>query len=212
MELISVEEYQKNVEPALMKVFKDCIFPCTGATSCPFQDSIKSRAFLFAASDNAFYENPIFWNALSSAIIKSGDTEVFEIDTLDDFYRKYSLSSEKSLPEMYSPYRVICSLQGNWGLLFDIDGLSLLGGSTSFINNIRKSFPEIDQQIYYYFKYVKQEIEWYKKNNFYLDNLVSWIPDWLPDTLIHIYGEKKAQELLNEARKIDLHFNFSTTL
>jgi len=203
MELISVEEYIKNVEPALMRVFKDCIFPLGGAISCPFHDSIESRVFLFAHTDKPFYENPIFWNTLSSAILELGDTGVFEIDTMGGFYWKYSLSSENPLPNFYSAYRVICSLQGTWGLLFDVDGLSLLGGPTSFINNMRKSFPEIDQQIYYFFEDVKWNIEWSKKNGLYLDNLVSWIPEWLPETLIHIYGVNKGKELLNEAKKID---------
>jgi hypothetical protein len=68
---------------------------------------------------------------------------------------------------------------------------------------MRKSFPEIDQQIYYFFEDVKWNIEWSKKNGLYLDNLVSWIPEWLPETLIHIYGVNKGKELLNEAKKID---------
>jgi hypothetical protein len=47
MTLIPVEEYLEHIKPALLKVFKDCIFPIGGATSFPFHDAIEARAFLF---------------------------------------------------------------------------------------------------------------------------------------------------------------------
>jgi hypothetical protein len=207
MELISVEEYQKNIQPALMKVFKDCIFPGGGSISLPFQDSIEGRAFLFGHADKPFHENLIFWDTLSSAIIENGDTEIFCVDNFHLYACKYNLLSEKLLPDLYSANEVICSLQGNWGLLFDFDGLSLLGGSIDFINKIRKSFPEIDQQINYFFEYEKKEIEWAIENKLYTNDPISCIPFWLTDTLIHIYGEERAKELLEDARKMGIYFS-----
>jgi hypothetical protein len=196
MTLISAEKCLENISPeslkALMKVFKGCIFPIGGATSCPFQDAIEARAFLFHYADNFYSYNPMFWNALSSAVLEIGDREIFEIDTTDGFYAKYTLDSDKPLPDLRGSGRAICSLQGNWGILFDIEGIGLIGGSTSFINNIRKNFPEIDDQF-------SNLLTAWKSSGFTTDN------EWLPDTLIHIFGETKGKELLEEARKMDVY-------
>ncbi len=194
--VVSAAKCLEKVSPesmkALMKVFKDCIFPICGATSCPFQDAIEARAFLFDDGDGSYLDNPIFWNALSSAILENGDTEIFIIDTVAGFYTKYTLDSDKPLPDLSGSDRAICSLQGNWGILFDIEGIGLIGGSTSFIENIRKDFPEIDDQF-------SNLLTTWKSSGFTTDN------EWLPDTLIHVFGETKGKELLEEARKMDVY-------
>lgn len=198
MESISVKKYLENGEPssmiALMKVFKDSIFPMGGATNCPFQNAIEARSLLFAHGSRPFWDNPIFWDSLSSAILEIGDTEIFAINALVGYYSKYVLSSDNPLPNLYSTYIAISSLRGTWGILFDMDGIGVIGGSTTFIDNIRKYFPEIDAQ------FANLLIDW-RNNDYVADN------EWLPNTLEHIYGEVKGKELLEEARKMNVYFD-----
>ena len=201
MTLISEQEYLKHIKPALMKVFKDCAFSYSGPTEFPFQDTIESRLFIFADTQNSYADNPMFWDALLRAILDLGDTEIFEIDTLGEHCFKYTLGLDQPCPDLYDSYRLICSLQGNWGISFDIDGVGLIGGPTSFIDNIRKGYPEIDQCVYYLF---------YDMWSHPIYSVDSGEPvgkgmDWVPKTIIHIYGEKKGKEILEDARKMNIN-------
>ncbi|ELS32439.1 MULTISPECIES: hypothetical protein [Pseudanabaena] len=199
--VISVEEYLKHIKPALMKVFKDCIFPCCGGSEFPFQDTIESRLFIFAHTQNSYTDNPMFWDTLFRAILDLGDTEIFEIDTVQEWCFKYTLGSDQPLPDFDHSYRAICSLQGNWGILFDIDGIGLIGGPTSFIDNIRKGYPEIDQCVYYLF------YDMWCPPIYPVDSgePVGKGMDWVPKTIIHIYGEKRGKEILEDARKMNIN-------
>jgi hypothetical protein len=190
--LISEEEYLEHVKPALMKVFKDCIYPAFGGTLLPFQDAIEARLFVFGYAIEPPLDNPIFWNALLRAI-------------LEEFCWKCILGSDIPLSDLYAENRAICSLQGNWGILFDCDGLGLIGGPTSFIDNIRKGYPEIDRHIYYYLENIKPtntSIEYFKEHGKYEGDGMYW----LPETIIHIYGEKNGKEIIEDARKMNIYY------
>ena len=203
--VISEEEYLEHVKPALMKVFKDCIYPAFGGTELPFRDAIEARLFVFGYAIEPPLDNPIFWNALSSAILEIGDTEIFVTNTVDESCWKYTLGSYQPLSDLYGSCQAICSLQGNWGILFDFDEVGLIGGPTSFIDNIRKDYPEIDRHIYSYFEEIKPtntSIEYFKEHGKYKGDAMNW----LPETIIHIYGEKKGKEIIEDARKMNIYY------
>jgi hypothetical protein len=190
MEPISEEEYQKTVYPILMKIFNESIFHITENILYPFTKKIEASAFLYTYDVN--YQ--VFGNVLRDEILKLGDNYIYDIFVLDESCSTTKLQYGEDCEMGDSGYTATFSASGTWGLYQYMEGIAFLGGSQSFINAIRQSFPEMDRQF-------SNFLECWKDMNYYADN------SWLPELLLQIYGEEKAKELLEEAQEMGVYYN-----
>ncbi|ELS31457.1 MULTISPECIES: hypothetical protein [Pseudanabaena] len=191
MEPMLQEDYLKNVYPVLMKVFNDSIFQPSGQIVYPFSSSLEASLFLCAQCKNPF-DTQVFWNTLRNAALNLGDTFIYEVDTLEQYCHIISLEQQGDCTLTHSSWQVKLSPSGAWGLHENMEGFSFLGGSQSFINSIRQACPEIDDQ---FFEFLTA----WKSLDYATDD------NWLPEILLRIFGDERAKELLEEARKMDVY-------
>jgi hypothetical protein len=214
---ISKDQYKDVVKPLLLKVFNDSIISFAEDIPYPFSDSIESFLFLEIYANEQFHTQ-VFWNILRDEILKLGDTFVYQVNTLEEFFSIKTLEPDKDCKLQHQSCQAIFSSSGTWGLSGQFDGNSFLGGSYSFIKSIRESIPEIDGEFYNYLAEWKNthygtDISWLAElSNF----LTTWNAmdygsdnDWLTKILIRIYGEERAKELLEEAKDIGIYFSNS---
>jgi hypothetical protein len=82
---------------------------------------------------------------------------------------------------------VIYSQQGNWGIFVSVDHYLLLGGVSSFTDQIIHEYPKIDDATDHF-------IQTWKEWNLSLGYRLEWIPGLLE----HIYGMEKAKWLIQK--------------
>jgi hypothetical protein len=194
MEPISEENYLNNIKPLLLKVFNDSIFYFSENVIYPFSDSIEASAFLYTYGNDEPFNTQVFWNFLRDAILKLGDDFIYEVRTPEEYCNITRLQYGKDCKMSHSVYRAIISSSGVWGVYESIQGIAFLGGSQSFVNCIRQSFPEMDRQ------FIDFLTDW-KNMEYWTDN------SWLPELLLQIYGEEKTKELLEEAQEMGVYYN-----
>lgn len=212
---ISKDKYEGIVKPLLLKVFNNSIFTFGKDIVYPFSDSI--QAFLFIERyANEELDSQAFWNVIRDEILNLGDTFVYRVDTMSEFCYSRKLKKDKDCELEHGSCVAIVSHNGAWGYSGQFDGNSFLGGSYSFIKNIRESIPEIDEEFYNFLadgknSYSGSDISWiltllnfltgWKAMNYGSDN------DWLTKILIRIYGEERANELFEELKKMGIYFS-----
>jgi hypothetical protein len=87
---------------------------------------------------------------------------------------------------------MIFSSESNWGVVVSqYIHYALIGGCDDFMNYFYQLFPEAKNQVYLFLKFIESS----QKCKY--DRLKI---DWLSPLLIHIYGYKKAKELLIETK------------
>lgn len=189
-------EYYQKVEPIFKKVFiksDDC--------GQPFSCNISRRVIIY----------PIFVHPKSiflEAIIQAGSIERDVGCYLTVFWKSFEQPNhcyipfsqllsfaedseeriEKQLNMFIFPTYVLFSEQGKWGLIVSDTHHGILGGSSGFIELFSKLIPDLDNQVYDFLEDM-QDLRTdgsYKKLN------------WLSGMLIHVYGEKKAHQILEE--------------
>jgi len=195
MDATEVEEYQKIVKPLLSKVFNDSIFSIAESINYPLNDSIEASIFLYSHGDES-YDMQAFWNILRDSILKLGDTFIYIVFTSEESWRTLTLEQNKDFELGHFVCQAIFSASGTWGLSQHFDGLAFLGGSQSFINNISKSFFQMDQQFFNFLT------DW-KKWGYVFDDT------WLPEVLLKIYGEERSKELLKESEEMGVYYKSS---
>jgi hypothetical protein len=96
-----------------------------------------------------------------------------------DAYKEYLDTGETYLESaFYSP-------KGNWGIVSSDEDHAVIGGSLEFIQDLRMRISDLDNQVYGFLDL------W----QIYREKLD--LPmEWMPIVMNHIYGEKKAKNIL----------------
>lgn len=210
MHTLTEDEFNLEAEPFLRKIFVH-----DNPFKEPFSSQVIGRTIIYPC--NGIIESPLL-EALIRVAVDLGDTGCYIslISTgypeygpahcyipLSEFLGGYSGTEEDRLigPRLgINPYTldsVIYSSQGKWGLMRSHERFGLLGGSPEFIEEIRGSVPDLDNQVYGFFERLR---------------LLLWDcgvnpPDitrnkWLPMLLTHVYGAEVAEKLLEEETRL----------
>ncbi|CBN56345.1 MULTISPECIES: hypothetical protein [Kamptonema] len=210
MHILTEDEFNLEAEPFLRKIFVH-----DNPFKEPFSSQVIGRTIIYPCEDE---NDSLLIEALISAAVKLGDTGCYIslISTgypehgpghcyipLSEFLEGYSGTEKDRLigPRLgINPYTldsVIYSAQGKWGLMKSHERFGLLGGSPEFIEEIRGAVPDLDKQVYGFFKRLRDLLLACSLNP----------PDitrnkWLPTLLTHVYGSEIAEKLLEEETRL----------
>lgn len=201
MYALTEEQFKAEAEPIFRQVF---------ATYDPeaddniFTPQIVSRKIIFPCYGSV--EPPELMLAIINAAIDLGDKGCYVFVARRNYCNKpnhcYVTLAKNTcfLGECATRFKMdivsdyfIYSAQGQWGIAVTGAQYGLLGGSREFINRIADKFPGLDEQIYEFFKYWKEDKEDAISRGFIDSNHQV---KWIPMLLNHIYGEEVAENLL----------------
>jgi hypothetical protein len=204
MYVIDEEHYRIEMEPILKQVFslED------PDTDISFTDNISERRILFL---NSIYLDNSLLNAIIHAAHSLEDEGCYV--TLIDRISKQPNHCYIPVEEMHialvegelhrdlkmlfwSDYAIYSS-QGRWGLLTTSGKYGLLGGSSEFIQQVELAFPALNNQVYDFLQYWKEEEIDAVKHTEHLEMLIR-VKTWIPNLLKHIYGDELAMRMLQE--------------
>ena len=187
--VLSEEEFRREAEPALRAVFAG-IDPFDE----PFAAEVKGRRILF----EYWYE---LEHSLLDAVVEAS-SELGESGFYVSILDRPKPEEQKDPFHWYVPFRVIeryrglvgplknavYSPKGIWGIMGSYEHHGLLGGTPGFVARVESSVPGLDEQVYGFLA------NWdYNRSNF--DSAI----DWLPRLLTHVYGDRRAAQLLEES-------------
>lgn len=173
----------------------ESVFRTTNPTDSPFQSHIQTRAIVFPVE---FQFNHAQFHALRSALQSEGEISFYLIYTekllldrrarvhllpVDATNTYYNLTAEHLAT-------ALLSTRCTWGVLCSSESFALIGGATSFINVFFETLGQTRAE------HAREFLEAWKMER---DAIGAKI-DWIPQLLLHIYGEEEARELLAEAR------------
>ena len=210
MHTLTKDEFHLEAEPFLRKIFVN-----DNPFNEPFSSQVIGRTIIYPCEDE---NDLLIIQALINAALNLGDTgcyiSLISIECpeygpahcyipLSEFLEGYSGTEEDRLigPRLgINPYTldsVIYSSQGKWGLMRSHERFGLLGGSPEFIEEIRGSVPDLDNQVYGFFERLRLLLVDCDVNP----------PDitrnkWLPTLLTHVYGAEVAEKLLEEETRL----------
>lgn len=101
--------------------------------------------------------------------------DVFDIEN-DANHPIYSTAFMLASNQYYSP-------RGTWGLRTNDDYFGIIGGTSSFIENIRREIPDLDSQVFDFLKRFRA---------------IGVRDFWLFDLLAHVYGEAVARSMMQQ--------------
>ena len=189
------------------KLLFDKVFVSNSAIDEPFSSHIIERLILYRYEP---YLDDLLINGLIHAASNLGDTGCYIVHfsqnekTPNYFYIP--------LPELLEAYEgtvtndllngaefdidywldyALYSATGKWGLMISHEHHGLLGGSSNFIDEMRKYVPNLDRQVYDFINKYQQ-----------MKGLPNVTIEWIPKLLTHIYGKKNAEKMLKEAELI----------
>jgi hypothetical protein len=202
MYTLTEAEFCQEAEPILNRVFVDwdpfvqpfsstiterkIIYPCHGS----FDEAIPLEVLISAASavgDEGCY---------ISSIYTSEDVPGHCFVSLSEMLAGYANSERDDQMigirlgmDIYELDSIIFSAQGRWGIMMSHERHGLLGGSPEFMAIIAAAVPNLDTQVY----------GWFKRFQDFKASGMELTLGWLPTLLTHVYGEEMAQRLLREA-------------
>jgi hypothetical protein len=189
---LSEAEFRAEAEPALRRVFQ-----ADDPFDQPFAPDVERRLILFPV----YYEleSPLL-EALVTPSLEQSDSgfylSVLERPAEKDQDRPYhwyvsasGLDAYRALGYPFVLENAVYSPEGKWGIMVSHENHALLGGTASFVDNVRNLVPNLDNQVF--------------------DFLAAWehnklefgsSTDWLPTLVKHVYGEEAGETVL-------AHFN-----
>jgi hypothetical protein len=206
MRSLTEAEYLSEAEPLLRQIFvHDDLF------TAPFNPSVSER--LLVALYQYVIEPPLTTAVLNAAskigdegcylslLWKRNDGTAIEhwyipLSEFEDAYVDYNHPSWVGRENrcfnvvesaIYSPH-------GRWGVAVTHEWFGLIGGTPEFVNEIRASMPDVDQQVLQFLEYFKHFKESYGR----LATL-----EWIRPLLVHTYGEESTQLLMLKAGLAD---------
>ena len=217
--MLTKKQYQKEAEPLLRQIFVTDEMPeeREDGEEMPeyrvFAPSVAGRILLYPSDGYVAY--PLS-EVLVAAAAKLGDSACYvsEHNTfygdkalnlyipLSEFLSVYiepgSQNIEERFKSMLAPDHFVYSCQGQWAIRMTSHGYrgyALLGGSREFTEEITKSYPEIDQQVYEFLEYWQREKEYMLSvgETVYVSD-----ESWFSKVLTHVYGEEAAARMLQE--------------
>lgn len=219
MRVLTREQYQKEAEPMLRKVFVTDEMPEYEEDEDEileyrvFAPNVAGRVLLYPSYGYVGY--PLI-EAVVAAAAKLGDSACY----LSELYRFYperakhlyiplseflsvyiepgSQNIEERFKSMLSPDHFVFSCQGKWAIRLTshgYEGYELLGGDREFIEEVRTVYPEVDSLVYDFLAY------WQREKEYMLSvGKTTYITDesWFSKVLTHVYGKEAAAKMLQE--------------
>lgn len=200
MYVLTETEFRAVAEPALRQVFVD-----EDAFAQPFSPNVAARRIVYPCSQ---YIEPPLADAILKAASNLGDTGCYLVDLwapgeTDYFYIPFSEfvavyfgsgASDKSLGyqtgRSLSSESILYSPQGLWGVLISHEWHGMLGGATTFIKDIYRAIPALDNQVY---AFIEKRLRKSEGHPFSSTTL-----KWLPNLLVHTYGRKQAEKIMQD--------------
>lgn len=197
MRVLTEAEFQIEAERFLRQVFSN-----DDPFDKPFTPNIPARKIIY----EYFYriESPLI-EAIVAAASSIGDTGFYfsalwrlDDEVTEEPYHWYIPLSEISTyiagrDEVFGTAlhveNVLYSPQGKWGVMMSHEHHGLLGGSPSFMAEVCRLVPDLEQQVFGFLKYWQY---WKTQPN-------SFRADWLPGLLTQVYGQETAEKMLQEA-------------
>lgn len=207
MYALTETEFRQEAEPFLRQVFVN-----NNAFDRPFAPNIIGRRIIYPCYSEL--EERLV-NAVISAAAALGDSGCYLslvgisgsyedpnhcYIPLSEFIEAYAGTDEDKLigtrlkMNPYGLETIIYSATGKWGILTSHEMYGLLGGSLEFIDQIRASVANLDEQVYGFLERLRG----------LLVVAGAYPPDvtrnkWLPGLLAHVYGLEEAQEILRQS-------------
>lgn len=190
---LSEADFRTEAEPALRLVFH-----ADDPFDEPFAREVERRMILFPV----YYElEPPLLDALATAALQQGDSEFFlsvlERPAEKDQDRPYhwcvstsGLDGYRTLGYPFVLENAVYSPEGKWGIMVSHENHALLGGTASFVDNVRSLVPNIDDQVFDF-------LAAWEQNKLQLGSST----DWLPNLVKHVYGTKAGEQILADFSK-----------
>ena len=200
MYILTGAQYQAEAEPAFRGVF---------ATNNPsaddgiFTSNIVSRRILHPCY--GYVEPQLLMDTIIAAAANLGDVGCYILLTCElpgkprhcyislAEFAAPEISPETQLGINFISDYFIYSERGKWGVALSGAYYGLLGGSPEFIEEVRAGFPGLDEQVYEFLQYWKND-----RDEALSRGLKSRLGNWLPRLLTHVYGIEIAEKLLRE--------------
>ncbi|WP_107669627.1 hypothetical protein [Cyanothece sp. BG0011] len=202
MYILTELQYKKEAEPILKKIFIDddpfgkcvnssieeslIVFPCRSYIEPHLIEGIIKVAYKLKEK-NCYLTN----------IFRYDDTPNHYYISLSELSEEYLRSSSNiSSNEVtlkiddWIEY-VIYSEKGTWGLMISHERHGILAGSSQFINIIRQSVSDLDNQVHLFLDKIES-----------LRFSPNATLEWVPELLYHIYNKEKAQEMLSRIKML----------
>jgi|JFJP01.1.fsa_nt_gi hypothetical protein len=201
MYTLSEDEFHREAEPALRQVFvSDEPF------DEPFSPNVTARRIVYPCFE---YIEPPLIDAIVAAAINVGDPGCYLYNLWtgkEDLRHCYIPFSEFSaaylgtgdindlighkLGMIPDSENILYSPTGKWGIIVSHEHHGMLGGVVEFIEDIHRSIPDLDEQVY---NFIEERLRNHDTGTF---NTV--VLRWLPGLLAHVYGQIKAEEILQK--------------
>jgi hypothetical protein len=201
MYTLSEDEFHQEAEPALRQVFvSDDPF------DEPFSPNVTVRRIVYPCFE---YIEPPLIDALIAAAINVGDPGCYLYNLWtgkEDLRHCYIPFSEFSaayqgtgdindligqkLGMIPDSENILYSPTGKWGIIVSHEHHGMLGGVAEFIEDIHCSIPELDEQVY---NFIEERLI-----NRDTGTFSTVVLRWLPGLLVHVYGQTKAEEMLQK--------------
>ena len=204
MHLLTEAQYQAEAEHAFRRIFAT---DNPSASEEVFTPNIVSRRILHPCYGDV--EPQLLMDAIMAAAASLGDAGCY-IFVAGLVFNKprhgYISISEFSIPRIDPETRLgldlssdffIYSHRGKWGVALSSAHYGLLGGSPEFIEVVRAVFPELDEQVYEFLQYWREEKDDALRRG--RPDYISPLGNWLPQLLTHVYGAEEAEKLLRSA-------------
>ena len=185
---LSEAEFRAEAEPRLHRVFQ-----AEDPFDHPFAPDVERRVILFPV----YYEleSPLL-EALVTAALEQGDSgfylSVLERPAEKEQDRPYhwhisasGLDGYRALGYPFVLENAVYSPEGKWGIMVSHENHALLGGTASFVDNVRRLVPNLDNQVFDFLAAWEQNKIEFGSNT-----------DWLPTLVKHVYGEEAGETIL----------------
>jgi hypothetical protein len=201
MYLLSEAEFHRKAESSLRQVFvSDDPF------DEPFSPNVTARRIVYPCFE---YIEPPLIDAIVAAAVNLGDPGCYLYDLWTE---------EKDLRHCYIPFsefsagylgtgdindfmghklgmspgleNILYSPTGKWGIIISHEHHGMLGGVREFIEDIHSSIPNLDEQVY---SFIEERLK-----NRDTGTFSTVVLRWLPGLLVHVYGQTKAEEMLQK--------------
>ncbi len=192
MRVLTEAEFEAEAEPILRQVFST-----DDPFGQPFTPTIPARRIIH----EYFYqiESPLL-EAIVAAALSIGDSGFYfsrlcrpkdETEEPSHWYiafeeiSTYVTGEGEGLGTALILENALYSPQGKWGAIMSHEHHGLLGGSEEFMAEVRRLVPNLDLQVFGFFKHWQ-----YWKTQPHIK------ADWMPELLTHIYGQELAEIML----------------
>jgi hypothetical protein len=204
MHVLTDSEFHKDAEPILRQVFihyeddaifkafsssiteRRIIYPCCGG----FDSAIPVEVLVSAAS--AIGDDSCYISNLWQYENEPNHCFVYLSEMLVGYSERTPCNDDQIIGhhlgmDVYPLESVIYSTRGSWGIRLSHEHYGLIGGSSDFMEIIEDNVPNLNTQVYAFFK----KYDGWSNRQLKVD--------WIPPIIKHVYGEKKSKLMLERS-------------